>query len=153
MTPLRLIHSAAPSEQPKPSARPPLRVVQQGPCPCRDPSCIAQTLWAQRDPDYVQMAKRCFDRVRANPGDIRPHEDGTWQEMTSTRGWLLVDVVTIEGVDLDGNTIGSIAYTVRRLPSGYEVRPLPGQSITDADAEHYRDAAIGQWELRSRSIR
>jgi len=27
------------------------------------------------------------------------------------------------------------------------VRPLPGQSITEADAEHYRDAAIGQWEL------
>ena len=55
--------------------------------------------------------------------------------------------MTIEGVDLDGNTIGSIAYTVRRLPSGYEVRPLPGQAITEADAEHYQDAAIKQWKL------
>ena len=147
MTPLRLIHGAAPAEQPKPSARPPLRVVQQGPCPCRDPSCIAQTLWAQRDPDYVQMAKRCFDRVRANPGDIRPHEDGTWQEMTSTRGWLPVRVVTVSGVDLDDGTIGDIRYAVQTDGDVTIVRPLPGQPITEADAEHYRDAASGQWEL------
>jgi len=147
VTPLRLIHSAAPSEQPKPSARPPLRVVKQGPCPCRDPSCRAQTLWAQRDPDYVQMAKRCFDRVRAKPGDIHPHEDGTWQEMTSTRGWLLVPVVTVYGVDLDDGTIGDIRYAVQSDGDVTIVRPLPGQSITEADAEHYRDAAIGQWEL------
>jgi hypothetical protein len=147
VTALRLVHSAAPVAQPKPSARPLLHAVKQEPCPCRDPSCRAQTLWAQRSPAYGPALIRCTDRIKAKPGDIHPHEDGTWHEMTSTRGWLLVDVVTIEGVDLDGNTIGSIAYTVRRLPSGYEVRPLPGQSITDADAEHYRDAAIGQWEL------
>lgn len=147
MTPLRLINGDAPVEQPRPFTRPPLRVVKQGPCPCRDPSCRAQTLWAQRDPDYVQMAKRCFDRVRAKPGDIRLHEDGTWQEMTSTRGWLPVRVVTVSGVDLDSGEIGGIRYLVRQTADGHDVRPLPGQPITEADAEHYRDAALGQWEL------
>ena len=147
MTALRLVHSAAPVAQPKPSARPLLHAVKQEPCPCRDPSCRAQTLWAQRSPAYGPALIRCTDRIKAKPGDIHRHEDGTWHEMTSTGGWLLVDVVKIEGVDLDGDKIGSIAYTVRRLPSGYDVRPLPGQSITEDDAEHYRDAAIGQWEL------
>ena len=147
MTALRLVHSAAPVAQPKPSARPLLHAVKQEPCPCRDPSCRAQTLWAQRSPAYGPALIRCTDRIKAKPGYIHPHEDGTWHEMTSTRGWLPVDVVTIEGVDLDGDKIGSIAYTVRRLPSGYDVRPLPGQFITEDDAEHYRDAAIGQWEL------
>jgi hypothetical protein len=93
------------------------------------------------------MAKRCFDRVRAKPGDLHPHEDGTWQEMTSKRGWLPVPVVTVSGVDLDSGEIGDIRYLVRQTADGHDVRPLPGQHITEADAEHYREAAIGQWEL------
>ena len=86
MTALRLVHSAAPVAQPKPSARPLLHAVKQEPCPCRDPSCRAQTLWAQRSPAYGPALIRCTDRIKAKPGYIHPHKDGTWHEMTSTRG-------------------------------------------------------------------
>lgn len=147
MTPLRLIHSAAPTAQPKPSARPPLRAVKQSPCPCRDPGCRAQTMFAEGRRDYKEAGLRCLARCQANPGDIYPHEDGTWQEMTSTRGWMLVDVVTVAGVDLDSG-IGDIRYTARRVADGWDIRPLPNQpGVTDRDAEFYRDAAAGQARL------
>jgi hypothetical protein len=54
---------------------------------------------------------------------------------------------TKAGVDLDDGTIGDIRYAVQSDGDVTIVRPLPGQSITEADAEHYRDAAVAQWEL------
>lgn len=93
------------------------------------------------------MGLRCFNRVNAKPGDVLPHEDGKWHERTSTGGWLLVDDVTVTGVDLDSGEIGNIRYLVRVVGSEVVVSPLPGQPITKQDAEHYQDAARGQWEL------
>ena len=144
MTVLRVLHG---SDSPAPSARPPLSVVRQSPCPCRDPDCRAQTMFAEGHPEYRAAGLRCLTRCQANPGDIREHEDGSWQEMTSTRGWLPVDVVTVTGVDLDSGEIGDIRYLVRQVGSEVVVTPLPGQLITAEDGEHYQDAALAQWEL------
>jgi hypothetical protein len=94
------------------------------------------------------MAKRCFDRVRAKPGDLHPHEDGTWQEMTSTRGWLPVRVVTVSGVDLDSGKIGDVRYTARMVAGALEVKPLPEQpGVSAEDADHYWLAAVHQARL------
>ena len=119
-------------------------------CACGEPSCQAGPLWDdyfrlraawKRTPgqDYTPVAlsytayevaaDACFARICPH---LRRRDN---------------DLVTVTGVDLDGGTIGDIRYAIQTDGDVTIVRPLPGQSITEADAEHYRDAAIGQWEL------
>jgi len=119
-------------------------------CACGEPSCQAGPLYDdylrlreswQKDPGqpyapvalaylaYEVVADDCFARICPH---LRRREHG---------------LVTVSGVDLDSGDIGDIRYLVRQTADGHDVRPLPGQPITEADAEHYRDAAIGQWEL------
>lgn len=119
-------------------------------CACGKASCAAQTLWF----DYMRLRaawlldqRQDYTPVALAYGAYRIAADACFARICPHLKRTDCDVVTVSSVDLDSGAIGDIRYLVRMVGSAVVVSPLAGQDITAEDAEHYKDAALGQWEL------
>jgi len=143
---------------PRPAdARPPLELVPlearpkpHPKCACAEPSCQAGPLWDayfRMRAAWLASPGQDYTPVALAFGAYRIAADACFARICPHLKRTDCDIVTVTGVDLDSGTIGDIRYAVQSDDETTFVTPLPNQPITEQDAEHYQDAARGQWEL------
>lgn len=81
-------------------------------------------------------------------GTVRPRPDGKWEEWT-TAGWAEADIVAVF-VSVGGEW-RDVLFNI--VPRNGRLVPLlvPGQGLTEDQAEPHEQAALAQWE-RERSL-
>jgi len=94
---------------------------------------------------YVVAMNLCMRSI-THPkfGDMRQLPDNTWQEYCSA-GWLGCAVVSVYVKVRD--EYRDILYKIVPHGGSYIARAVPGQQLTEDEAQQHEEAAIGQWEL------
>jgi hypothetical protein len=164
-------HAAAAKAPPVPAvAKPKLSVVPLGCTRCGDPECkadqllqdvlramsfddverdyadpIVRSLWVAYQVHGVACVARQAARMQMlSLGTVRPRPDGKWDEWT-TAGWMLADIVRLYVKIRD--EYRDVLYKIVPHGGRYIARAVPGQQLTDEEAQQHEEAAIGQWEL------